>query len=123
MLNADRDKLRVLAVDKWVELKSSFIREIDKLTARSHRLQFECDDSDDNALHVDRFYGEHPARVLDLQFRPEVPGVLIEIQMLGKFTRDTLTFGLAGSGVSISSQGHGVILPQLMQVILLKITR
>jgi hypothetical protein len=123
MENADRLKLRVLSADKWAELKSSFVLEFEKLTAHSHRLNFECDESNANALHVDRLYNGHPRRVLDLVFRPEVPDVLVQLTAQGKTRRDVLTFGLAGSNVSISLHGAGVVLPDFMAQIFLRIAR
>lgn len=117
-LNAEREILLALAPDRWSELKEAFKAECGKVSARSHRLQFECTEPDAQTLQIDRVIGSGTVRVLEFRFNPRVPRIVFELHWLRE-RRDAIDFVVSGSSVFLS----GVLLPAFVANLMIRIAR
>jgi hypothetical protein len=121
-LNSEREILLALAPGKWQELKKMLATECANISARSGRLQFDCDEPDAQTFHVSRMVGNIDVRVLEFQFDSRIPLVVWRLHWI-KELDGSLGFAVAGSNVLFTKSSSGVILGEFLTGLMMRITR
>jgi hypothetical protein len=114
-LNADRERLLVLAPEKWEELKAEFRRECAVISAQSHRTRLECDESDDNTFRVNRqlLASGHLVVALILQFDRVIPRIICKDFKNARLPW-SLDFGIEGNNVFLLEGRSGIVIPEFV---------
>jgi hypothetical protein len=119
-LNSEREILLALAPDRWTELKEAFRAECERLTARSHRLQFECEEPDAQTFRINRMVGNFAVPAVDFTFDLRVPRIVYEVHW-GRKSSGSIGFLVTGSNVLFANGTSGVILRDFLANLMIRI--
>jgi hypothetical protein len=114
-LNADRERLLILAPEKWEELKAEFRRECAAISAQSHRTRIEYDEPDDCTFRVNRqlLASGHFVVALILQFDRIIPRIVCK-DFKNVRLPQSLDFTIEGNNVFLLEGRSGIVIPEFV---------
>jgi hypothetical protein len=120
--NSEREILLSLAPDLWDEVKEAFRAECAKISAASHRVQFECEEPNSATFYINRVINGNAVVALEFRFNPTVPIIACEDRW-NRRPASSIGFAVSGSRVFLANGRSGIVLPQLVFNLLMQITR
>jgi hypothetical protein len=120
--DTERQILERLAPEKWAEMKEVFRHECARVSERSHRSNFECDDPTPKTFYVSRIINGLALEVLTLRFDSSVPRIVFDIRGV-RPKHGSVDFLVCGSALVFANGKSGVALPEFVLDTLMHIMR
>jgi hypothetical protein len=112
-VNTEHDLAVLLAPKEWIEFKSQFTEECDKLS-RHGSATFRCHEPDETRLQIQKIVRGTAYPAIEFTFHPSVPAIS-SIHHFDSRSRRVLEMKICGSHLLFSSGNAGVILSYFIQ--------
>ena len=113
--NSNRDRLRVLAPDKWEEFKLAFIDECAAISSQSRRVRLDWDERPVNAFWIIRSRDNGPSiDTLRFTFEPSIPCILWQ-DYYNKKLQKGIGFEIEGANVLLVDSNKALILSHFVE--------
>lgn len=125
-VNADRDRIRSLAPDKWEEFKQAFIDECASVSAESKTVRLEWDDRPGEEFWILRTWLSRPSTTsiaaLCFTFNRSIPHIRWQDYLNKKLPR-VIDFAIDGNDILFVEGGRGLILSRFVEACLDAVTQ